>query len=259
MVIEIPKSYMGEPIKGAMDKILKENSQAIKPKGKSSKKASPNFVPSPSNLTDADKYIILPEAQHGSYSYPEMLVSMNKRHFNKDWNEAHELLIKDNAYMLSIRQFVDFLSLLKSGKAFDGNGKRLDKGKLEDVLNDIIEVREPYRAEWLDAKFEDGNIVYHTLERKSGHYTLVETKEPLADYIKKDKSPGINLDDWLKKANNHGLPTPKTNKGKMYYWAPTEGAVAGFWADSGGADLYCGRNPSFSNESLGVRAASPKI
>ncbi len=259
MAIEIPKSYMGEPIKGAMDKILKGNSQAGKPKGKNSKKAPPNFVPSPSNLTDVDKYIILPEAQHGNYSYPEMLVAMDKRHFDKDWNKAHELLIKENAYMLTIRQFADFLSLLKSGKAFDGNGNKLDKRKLEDVLNDIIEVREPYRAEWLDAKFEDGNIIYHALKRKSGHYTLVETKEPLANYIEEDKAPGINLNDWLKKANNHGLPTPKTNKGKMYYWSPVEGTVAWFGADSGGAFLGCVRYSSISRVSLGVRPARAKI
>ena len=259
MVIEIPKNYMGEPIKGAMDKILKGDSQTKKTKGKNSKKVSPNFVPSPSNLTDADKYIILPEAQHGSYSYPEMLVSMDKKHFNKDWNKAHELLAKEDVYMLTIRQFADFLSLLKSGKAFDGNGKKLDNGKLEAVLNDIIEVREPWRSEWLDAKFEDGNIIYHTLERKSGSYTLVETKEPLANYIKKDKVPGINLDDWLKKANNHGLPTSKTNKGYMHYWAPTEGTVAGFVADSDWAGLDCGWDPAVTNSSLGVRAVRAKI
>ena len=251
MKIEIPDRFLGKPIKGAMDKILKEV-----PKREKSKNASPIVAPSSSNLTDADKYILLPSMQHGNYSYPDTLVSMEKNHFNKDWNKTHEVLKKEEAYMLTIRQFADFLSLLKSGKAFDGTGKQLNKGKLENVLQEITEVRDPWRSEWLDAKFEDWNILYHKFDGSTK--TLVEVKEPLYNYIKTDKESGISLSDWLKKANVHGLPTPKTNNGSLCYYAPVNGKVAGFYVGSGRALLYCVSSPANAVSSLGVRVARAK-
>src|SRR3989344_4298872 len=256
MTIKIPKHYMGEPIEGSMERILAGAPLQPAPIGQPS--AQP-FILNPANINNAHEYIILPGATHGSYTYPEMLVAMERTHHGKNWNDAHELLVKENAYMLTIRQFVDFLSLLKSGKAFDGNGRQLDKGKLEDVLNDIIEVREPWRSEWLDAKFEDGNIIYHALERKSGSYTLVETKEPLVNYIKKDKSPGIDLSDWLANATYQGLPSKNVNDGSLYYWKPKDGTVARFVAGSVWAVLYCCGYPSGTYSSLGVRAVRAKI
>ena len=148
-----------------------------------------------------------------------------------------------------------FLNLLKSGNAFDGTGKKADKARLESVLNDIVKVEDPWRAEWLDARFDNGSIFYHVLD--GANYK--EVSEPLSNYIKSDKTPGIDLDDWLDKANNHGLPTPKTNKGKLYYWAPEDGKVARFVVYSGRANLVCGEVTSYSSASLGVRAVREKI
>ena len=101
MEIKIPDSFLGKPIKGAMEKILNSESQA--------KKSGDNVaVPSPSTLTDAEKYLILPAAQHGSYSYPDLLVSTERTHLNKNWDNAHKALRDDNSYMLTIKQFADF-------------------------------------------------------------------------------------------------------------------------------------------------------
>lgn len=249
MTIKIPDTYMGKPVKGAMELILsaERTPSARRKKGKNTSQSAP----SPSNFANAKDYIILEARQHGSYSYPDTLVPMEKSHFGKDWNKTHEDLTKEGAYMLTIRQFADFLNLLKSGKAFDGTGKLVRKEKLESVFNEIVEVRDPWRSEWLDAKFEGGSIIYHTLNGNN----LEEINEPLANYIKTDKIPGISLDDWLKRANYQGLPVPKTNKGRLCYWAPADGSVAGFYADSGRVDLDCGRNPVFAGASLGVRSA----
>ena len=256
MAIKIPAIYSGKPIKGAIEIILASNSPpSVKTKKKS--RNTSQIVPSSSNLTNPENYILLEAKQHGSYSYPNMLVSMEKSHMGKNWTKTHEDLAKEGNYMLTIRQFVDFLSLLKSRRAFDGTGKLINRGKLESVFDEIVKVRDPWRSEWLDTRFEGSNIIYHTFNFNGGG-NLVEVNEHLVNYIKTDKTPGINFNDWLKKANYQGLPTPKTKKGSLYYWTPVDGAVARFDASSGRAYLGCDGNASGTYSSLGVRAARPK-
>jgi hypothetical protein len=250
MAIEIPNSFRGKPVDGAIQIALKgsiqRNSSAPKPNGN---------PPSPSNMVGAEKYLILDGRKHGSYEYPDMLVSMDRYHLGKNWNDSHPLLAKDGNCMLTIRQFADFLNLLKSGNAYDGKGNKVGKTKLDEVLNDIVEVRNPWRAEWLDARFESGNIVYHVLKGNS----VVEVQEPLNDYLNNDKTPGISLDSWLKDANQHGLPKKSVKKGDLYYWSPVDGRVARFIAISDGAVLDCYGYPSGTSSSLGVRLARAKI
>ena len=251
MAIEIPNIFRGKPVDGAIEIALKKT--AVNPPAPDLK----GTPPSPSNLSDAGKYLILEGRKHGSYEYPDLLVGMERDYLGKDWNDAHTALNQNNSYMLTIRQFVDFLSLLKSGSAYDGKGNKVDKRKLDSILDEIVTVRNPWRSEWLDAKFKNGNIIYHNLVGNPS--SLVEVREPLSAYLDKDKTPGINLDNWLKEANQHGLPKKTVDKGKMYYWAPADGAVAGFLADSVRALLYCGRDPTDTNASLGVRPVRKKI
>ncbi|MDP1728668.1 MAG: hypothetical protein Q8L27_00510, partial [archaeon] len=108
----------------------------------------------PSEIKNPEDYLLLEGKNEKNYSYADTFVSKQTYHKNKNWRECHELLQKDNAYMLTIKQFADFLSLIKSGKAYDGAGKKINSKELEKIFLEITEVRDPYSAEWLDADFK---------------------------------------------------------------------------------------------------------
>ncbi len=222
----------------------------------------------PSRATKVEKpenYIILEGQTHGSYSYPDLLVATSLSHKDKDWDATQAALHGKDSFMLTPRQYVDFLNLLRSGKAFYGSGKQIDSKTLERLYDEITEVRDPWRAEHLDAKFSKGGIpvintkwgiTYHKINQDG---TLTPVTEPLQDVLMSDKKPGISIDDWLKNATDQGLPSPKVSDGQLWYWHPRDGAVAGFDANSGGAGLGCYGNPQYSNSALGVRPCRVKI
>jgi hypothetical protein len=154
--------------------------------------------------------------------------------------------------MLTIRQFADFLNLLKSEKAYNGKGNKIKRTTLRNLLNEITEVKSPYRAEHLDAKFKTNTITYHKINPNG---TTIQVTEPLEDHLTSDK---IDLNSWLKNANSQGLPKPDTQDGDLYFWHPRKDRVAGFIADSGWAGLDCDGDPAYSGPRLGVRVAHLK-
>ena len=261
MTIKIPRDYMGEPIEGSMERILARTSPPILVQP-----LTQPFVPTPININNPHDYIILPGAIHGNYSYSDTLVAMERTHHGKNWNDTYVALINEGASMLSIRQFVDFLSLLKSGKAFDGNGSPIDKLKLDSILDEIYTVRSPWRAEWLDAKFSvtdktlgmfGGKTFINYNHKLINGQLVAQRNEELEECLMRDEK--IDISDWLSNATPQGLPQKNCATGSLYYWYPKNGKVARFRAVSDRADLSCDRYPSDSYWSLGVRAASPKI
>lgn len=256
MRIKIPDKFDGVSIKGAIEKVLAEAP-------KITAQNTTVQAPTPSALLYAEDYIILPGRKHGSYEYPDTLVEMQKSHFNKNWTDTHEGLAKEGAYMLTIRQFVDFLNLLKSGNAYDGKGKKVEGKKLNSILNEIVEVRNPYRAEWLDAYFKVVNgVLRMDYEHRFVNGKLEPLrKEDLASCLMESKTPGIDLYDWLANANYQGLPPVNVKKGKLYYYKPGKdnNSVAWFYANSVGAGLNCNGNPSYADSDLGVRRSREKI
>lgn len=208
-----------------------------------------------SSIDEAEKYIRLEGRKIGSYDRPDLLISMDKYHPSKNWDEAHEELKKEDGFMLNMRDFADFLNLLRSGKAYDGKGDKIDKARLNEILNDITEVRTPWRAEWIDHLYADKgkttSVTYHIADNGS----LKEVTEPLEDCLRDDRTPGIDLEDWLDDANNQGLPPKKVKKGGLYYWHPRNGAVARFGSNSDRAGLLCCRDRQYSDADLRVRRA----
>ena len=251
--MKLPNKLFGIEAEEAYKRCLKEPKKPQVP------------IQAPVNINNQESYIILPERSHGTYSYPDLLVSMEKIHFDNNWYQAHEELNKENAFMLTIRQYIDFINLLKSGDAFNEKGNKVHKNKLDSILDEILTVRDPWRAEWLDAKFNkiskgllkgsEWIINYHTINNGS----LIPLKlELLEDCLMTDKLPGINLDYWLKNATKQGLPPSNTPTGDLWYWHPIDEAVAGFCAGSIGVSLSCYGNPLSSDASLGVRPARKK-
>jgi hypothetical protein len=217
------------------------------------------IVPSAASIENPEKYIILEGKTHGSYSYPDMVVAMEKSHHNNNQDVTHQLLQQEHSYMLTFRQGVDFFNLLRSGKAYDGRGQQVTPQRLQEVLDDIMKVQGSWRAERFDAMFSKQgrqlNIIYHIIQPDG---SLQEVTEALDDCLMKDKKPGIDLQYWLQNATPQGLPPKNIPNGDLWYWHPRDGRVARFDAVSDGACLDCDGNPQYSGSGLGVRVAKIK-
>ena len=211
------------------------------------------------SIENTRRYIILEGKLHETYSYPDLLVSMGKSHHGKNWYETHQALYEEDSFMLNLRQYVDFLKLLKNGKAFDENGNLIEPKILELILDDIFEKRDPLRGEWIDALFNiNNNLLYIKYDNRIINGDLIPGQiRTSSNHLLKGAGIGINLDDWLNTATIHGLPPRKIKNGELDYYACLEenNCVAWFYADSVGAFLSCNRDPSSSDPVLGVRHA----
>src|SRR3989344_2629032 len=116
--IQAPETWMGEPVSGAIDRVF-EKSPA--PQKQPVAQRSPMKTPSPArNINDPQNYLILEGRSHGKYSYPDLLVSTERIHQNKDMAQTWESLRKEDSFMLTIRQYVDFLNMIRVGEAYNG-------------------------------------------------------------------------------------------------------------------------------------------
>ena len=172
-------------------------------------------------------------------------VAKQRSHTGLDWKDTHSQLHQEGLYMPTIPQFIGFLNYLK------GDYQRVgvkEKQEAEQILDEILTLRSPWRAEWLDARFEEkGEELYI-------HYNHRTIKGELKS--QSEKLEGCLMEDCyvdVFNPNKQGLPTKKTNSG-IYYWHPRDNRVARFDADSGRVNLDCDRNPDNSDDSLGVRS-----
>ena len=229
-----------------------------------------------------EEYIILEETTE----HPDLLIAKNRLSYDVEVEKAAKKLglnLQNNSqgyigeinykqsldintelgnFTLNPKLFTEFLKLLKSGRALEGKGTQVNSSELENILNEIIEVRGPYRAEWLDHKYSSQSkglfkgkemcVTYHKFD-SSGN--LVEFTEPLdEDTLMKNKIPGISLDDWVNHPTSQGLPIKTVKEGDLYFWKPIEGRVTGLIAGAGWAGLVCVGDASNSNANLGVRS-----
>ena len=176
---------------------------------------------------------------------------------NINWEQALNLNKELGNFTLNPKLFAEFLKLLKSGRAFNGAGKKVDPKELEQILNEITEVRNPWRAEWLDNKYSKSNdkiqVTYHKFDSSGNLVEVTEQLDP--ETLIQNKTPGINLEDWIENPTLQGLPKSNVKDGSLYFWQPTEGRVARFVAGADGAGLGCYGGPLGSDPGLGVRAA----
>jgi len=166
----------------------------------------------------------------------KLAVARKRTHQGKNWHEAHDALKQEGARMLTPPEFVEVLKYTQENAP--------------EVYEDITAVREPWRAEWLDACFE---------QRQDGLYVLTQHKtnaEKLdEDTLMENRTPGISLEGWLEEPTEQGLPKSDIWEGDLFYWFPTNDSIAGFGAGSGRAVLDCNGVPSDGDSGFGVRAA----
>ncbi|MBU3906761.1 MAG: hypothetical protein KKA64_00750, partial [Nanoarchaeota archaeon] len=221
MKYNIPDQFMGKSLKELMKEPVK----------------TPEQKQNPINVQSLNSYIYVPSIK--------LHIAKKRSLLGLDWNDTQTELKKQNLAMPTPYQFREFLKYLRDSHDTEHQG----------LFKEITEVREPWRAEWLNARFEkDGRDIYLASENAlvNGKYEF--SKQKLIDCLTEDKTPGISLDAWLDSNATHGLPLAKTSKGDLYYWAPVNGTVSRFYAGSGWTGLDCGGDPSFSYSHLGVRA-----
>lgn len=173
------------------------------------------------NSKDSDNFIDFP------------YTSKEKNYFEKDWFEAQKALKTQGSNMLTIPEFVEALKDAKEN--------------YPNIYKNIIAVRNPWRAEWLDAHFE---------KRGNGLYILTKNRtiaEPLnSDTLMEDKR--IDLESWLENPTSQGLPRKNVKDGNLYYWHPRNESVSKFYGGSVGADFGCDWDPYVGGSgSLGAR------
>jgi len=173
-----------------------------------------------------------------------LYVAKQKTLLGKNWNDTTEEIHSKNQKMLTIPEFWEFL--------------KYSKTNFPEIYKEIIEVKDPWRAEWLDANFKVENnklfVYYFTFENNK----IVSKKQQLdSDTLMSDKTPGIDLEKLLIESTAQGLPKKNIISGSLYYWYPRSdnNSVAYFVASSSRACLGCNWSPSGRDSSLGVRVA----
>lgn len=176
------------------------------------------------------------------------------------YSQAQRINIALLGFTLPVLYFNEHLDLLYEGAngntpAYDENGKRLPRVESEDLLKEMVEQRDPWRGETLDAKFGNGTITYYRFVGGE----LVEVTEPLdEDTLMEDRR--ISFGYWLKNPTSQGLVRRDTPEGDIYSWYPKkDNSVAWFDADSDGVDFDFCWNLHDSNSAFGVRLARKKI
>ena len=217
----MPKDWMGVPIEGAMERALAE---AEKQEAQTQQQASQTTA------QNVEGMVHIPTAN--------IYFAKKRTHPNLTWYKAHEALALENRRMPTIEELRLALSYFKSS----------NDNELKTLYNEITQVRDPWRANWIDAYFE---------QRDDGLYMLTKNKthsEKLEDCLMEDKLPGISMASWLKGTNvtSQGLPKSNISNGKLYFWHPRVDRIARFVANSAGASLVCDRFPDYRNSGLGV-------
>ncbi len=192
-----------------------------------------------------EEYVYLPSREHQGglghqhQSYADMFVSMDVDPLPYTNKEGYSHLAEQGAYMLRMRQFVDFLQVLQSGKALDGRGKRIPQSKLKEIYQTLLKGRNKGRYlhdEWINAQFKQASdasacvsLISEDFVRGSHieipyEYSLYPGMSTNTEiYHKRD----ISVHDWIARADWLGFPPKDVKKatfeGYLNYFPPNIG------------------------------------
>jgi hypothetical protein len=221
--MEFPKKIFGIDTAKAYEKIMKEE-----PKKDKKRKVEGR---------DNSDFIYVPSV--------DLYFAKERSLLGENWYSTHEELDKQGMKMPTIYQFKEFLRYLHENPNEEYTG----------IYNEIVEVRSPWRGEWLDAGFEITNNVrkiYYNHRIVSGELVAGNSERLDRNTLMEDKS--IDLEYWLRNSTKQGLPKKDCREGSLQYWCPENGRVARRDASSDGAVLGAGRGPQIAYPRLGVRA-----
>ena len=188
-------------------------------------------------------YILIKDRDSNLYS------AKNRVLYKHDWEEQIRKLAERKGDMCEIRDFLDLRDLLDSRKkTYDGKGSLVSTLEKQGLLDEMIDRRTPWRAEYFGNRFFKYDEKWYM---ESGFKVINDKISPTS--IKEIKP--LMMGGWtsFKHINEDGLVTKLRGK-EIFYFSPIDGRVAWFVAGSDRAYLDCDRSPSDSIEGLGVRA-----
>ena len=178
-----------------------------------------------------------------------------------NWYECHKQLQEVGQSMPILSQFVEFLRYLRANPQGIHDAS---SNEIKSILDDILTIRDPFRGEWLDAKFRiennlsyidfNNNITLNNFVPRNSEVLkdcLMESRDAIPD----EASPGISLDSWLNNPTKQGLPKKNIETGVLYYSAPSipGNTVATFCTNNWNNTLYTIWRPNMRNLTIGVR------
>ncbi len=115
-----------------------------------------------------------------SYEGEDWLIEREPRFSGLTFEEAQKQLAKERAILPPIPLYWKFLEHLTSSTLYDGNGTLLDRLEKSSLLEQFLGLRDP-RIEWLNARFENGELSTQTFRRNG---TIQPYQKPLLNHLK---------------------------------------------------------------------------
>lgn len=189
---------------------------------------------------DLKNYIILEGRVHQGnritekQSYNDMLVSIYPYRRNYTYPESVNVLEKEQAYGLRLRQFVDFLKLLRTGKAYNGEGKIIPEYRINKIYSKITNGKKRH-TEWIIGNFEnkksngerDDSSTLSLISKDYVRNEHIEIPNQIGFYVGMNtdieifKGKFIDMDDWINRADWLGFPPRDVKEGLTAYLPPT--------------------------------------
>jgi hypothetical protein len=255
MRIEIPNDWMGKPIEGSLERIMKAKTQTAAPIEPQKR------IVVPANINPRE-YLQVPPYN--------LIIAKSEIHKGKDMYQALEALAEENLFMPSPAEFMRHWMNVKNAAVDKTNvlvyadDTKVPDAETLDLWKYMSSSHRDGCWTWLNALFKVDNNNNWSIDQNlnvitgaDGKKVLQGTSQPLDCPIREDCYVDLEF-------NTQGFPIRKSAEQKykqgdnIYFWHPRDNAVAGFVASSDGAGLNCNGVPSSRWPSLGVRQARAK-
>ena len=263
MKYKIPKTFMGRPIEGAMERALARE-ETPEPENRGPLTTSATINPS--------EYIQVKgiKGLHGK----DVLISRYEiaGANNKNYEDSNRFVLEKGLYVPTPLIFMNHVSqVLKAHKEnkdiLDGNGNPISRDEVEDIYNHFTTNHiatygngtSPGAWTWLNSRFVPGSgyscLDIETITGLEADGSFQRKQAPLEICAQDGQYVNFEL-------NSQGLPlgassTQEYTKGdNFYFYEPEENMVAWFIANSYRADLNCYCGPGGRVDSLGVFACA---